>query len=271
MINFELQRDFSFCSKMIDFELQRDFNFFSKMIQWKPRSRENHRFEEPKIPQVFKLLNIKKDLGPRCAWGSLLYKNWSFEIVNINIIWYLSHQMFTAKKASSCQGWSLWRREGGLRKEGAENLRSSSEKKIEAKRFKINRKPKFRFNRYINIYTIEPNWKVVPTFTLWLPVNLFRNLAGKCELQSSFQDAPHQSWRAPASLWHFLPSMGCWWSGHTDHNHTRRRAEGQSGDPGGLTILSPTWCSSNFTTPSWCCRSSSAPSSPPRTSSKGSI
>ena len=115
------------------------------------------------------------------------------------------------------------------------------------------------------------NWKVVPTFTLWLPVNLFRNLAGKCELQSSFQDAPHQSWRAPASLRHFLSSMGCWWSGHTDHNHTRRRAEGQSGDPGGLTILSPTWCSSNFTTPSWCCRSSSAPSSPPRTSSEGSI
>ena len=117
----------------------------------------------------------------------------------------------------------------------------------------------------------EPNWKVVPTFTLWLPVNLFRNLTGKCELRSSFEDAPHQSWRAPASLRHFLPSMGCWWTGNTDHNHKGRRAEGQSGDPGGLTILSPTWCSSNFTTPSWCCRSSSAPSSPPRTSSEGSI
>ena len=110
-------------------------------------------------------------------------------------------------------------------------------------------------------------WKVVPTFTLWFPVNLFRNLAWKCELQSTFQ----------ASLWHFLSSMGGWWSGHTDHNHTRWRAEGQSGDPGGLTILSPTWCSSSFHLQHcllfWCCSSSSAPapSSPPRTSSKGSI
>ena len=101
---------------------------------------------------------------------------------------------------------------------------------------------------------------------------------------SLFQDAPHQPWRAPASLRHFLPSMGGWWSGHTDHNHTRRRAEGQSGDPGGLTIFSPTWCSFNFQhwlllfatphpRPPWCCCSSStpAPPSPPRTSSKGSI
>ena len=30
--------------------------------------------------------------------------------------------------------------------------------------------------------------------------------------------------------------MGCWWSGNTDHNHKGRRAEGQSGDPGGLSI-----------------------------------
>ena len=132
---------------------------------------------------------------------------------------------------------------------------------------------------------IPLKWKVVPTFTLWLQVNFFRNLASKCEHQSS-QDAPHQPWRAPASLRHFLPSMGGWWSGHTDHNHTGRRAEGQSGDPGGLTIFSPTWCSSNFylqrslllfaavhARPPWCrCSSSTpAPPSPPRTSSKGSI
>ena len=100
------------------------------------------------------------------------------------------------------------------------------------------------------------------------------------------QDAPHQSWRAPASFRHLLPSMGGWWSGHTDHNHAGRRAEGQSGDPGGLTIFPPTWCSSNFylqrplllfaavhARPPWCrCSSSTpAPPSPPRTSSKGSI
>ena len=37
----------------------------------------------------------------------------------------------------------------------------------------------------LRVFERQPKWKVVPTFTLWLQVNLFRNLALKCELRSS--------------------------------------------------------------------------------------